>query len=74
LAEGLLYGGGMTQFIRQLVGVSVVGAWCLATGFTLFFILKVIMGLRVSADEEIKGLDVDEHGMEAYPDFQLVPH
>ncbi|MBI4581509.1 MAG: ammonia permease, partial [Planctomycetes bacterium] len=68
---GLFYNGGLEQFWPQLTGVVLVGVWCLATGFTLFYILKAVMGLRVSADEEIRGLDVDEHGMEGYPNFQV---
>lgn len=71
---GLFYGGGFAQAWIQIVGIVAVGAWCLVTGFILFFALKAAMGLRVKAEEELRGLDVDEHGMEAYPNFQLVPH
>jgi len=52
--------------------VVLVGCWCLVTGFALFYLLKATMRLRVSADEEMEGLDVGEHGMEGYPDFQLI--
>lgn len=68
---GLFYGGGAAQLVMQLVGVGVVAAWCLVTGFALFFALKLTMGLRVTREEELRGLDVDEHGMEGYPDFVL---
>jgi Amt family ammonium transporter len=71
---GLFYGGGFSQLWIQLVGVVAVGVWCLITGFVLFFLLKAAMGLRVSAEEEISGLDMDEHGMQAYPDYQLIGH
>lgn len=71
---GLFYGGGMEQLITQMVGVAAVGAWCLVTGFILFFALKATMGLRVRQEEEIKGLDMDEHGMDGYPNFQLIKH
>jgi Amt family ammonium transporter len=71
---GLFYGGGFSQLWMQMVGVLLVAVWCLATGFTLFYVIKAIMGLRVSAEEEVRGLDIDEHGMEGYPDFQIIPH
>lgn len=71
---GLFYGGGATQLWVQLLGIVLVGAWCLATGFALFFMLKVAMGLRVSREEELRGLDMDEHGMSGYPDFVLATH
>jgi Amt family ammonium transporter len=69
---GLFYGGGFEQFWIQFLGVVLVGIWCLVTGFAVFYALKAAMGLRVPADEERSGLDVDEHGMQAYPDFQLI--
>lgn len=72
-APGLLFGGGVTQLWYQLVGVLCVGAWCLVTGFVLFGVIKATMGLRVSAEEEFRGMDVDEHGMEGYPNFAMVP-
>jgi Amt family ammonium transporter len=68
---GLFYGGGLSQLWMQVVGVVMVGAWCFGTGLLLFFIIKKTMGLRVSAEEEVRGLDVDEHGMSGYPDFVL---
>ena len=69
---GLFYGGGITQLKIQIIGILVYGVWCVVTGFTLFGILRAVMGLRVTREEEIRGLDVDEHGMEAYPDFQTI--
>lgn len=64
---GLIAGNG-GQFVAQLVGVLAVGAWCVATGYLLFFVLlKKVVGLRISRDEEFKGLDFEEHGSEAYP-------
>jgi Amt family ammonium transporter len=68
--DGLLFGGGFNLFLHQAIGVLAVGVWCLVTGFALFFVLKKTIGLRISREEEIRGLDVDEHGMEGYPDFQ----
>jgi Amt family ammonium transporter len=56
------------QIVAQLIGVAAVGVWCVMTGSILFFgVLKGWLGLRVSRDEEIKGLDLLEHGTEAYP-------
>jgi ammonium transporter, Amt family len=63
-----LIAGNSGQFVAQLIGVLAVGAWCLVTGYVLFFgLLKGLVGLRVSQDEELKGLDMPEHGTEAYP-------
>ena len=61
---------GMAQFMTQLKGVLAVGAFTFVFAFVVFFVLKMTLGLRVSAEEEIEGLDVGEHGAHAYPDFQ----
>ncbi|MBI4202352.1 MAG: ammonium transporter [Chloroflexi bacterium] len=66
LVTGLLYGGA-EQFIAQLISVVVVTAWALGAGFLVFWVLKMTMGLRASREEEMEGLDMPEHGMEAYP-------
>lgn len=65
---GLLYGGGAAQLLSQAAGVGAVGGWCLVTGTALFLGIKVVNGLRVSAKEEMEGLDIHEHGIQAYPD------
>ena len=57
--------------LTQLIGVGAYAAMCLGTAFPLFFALKATIGLRVSEREEIIGLDVGEHGMEAYGGFQI---
>ena len=62
---------GIDQFITQLIGVGAYAAFCIVTSFIIFYILKVTLGLRVSAKEETEGLDIHEHGMDAYPDFGL---
>ena len=68
---GLFYGGGFTQLGLQAFGVLCVGAWAAIWMLLLFTVLKHTIGLRVSAEEEIEGLDSTEHGLEsAYPDFQ----
>ncbi|MFD0990382.1 ammonium transporter [Mariniflexile jejuense] len=71
---GLFYGGGFGQLGAQAAGVFGIGAWAVATSFVVLFILKKTMGLRVSEKEEVEGLDIHEHGMEAYPDFRLNEH
>ncbi|MGY6559091.1 MAG: ammonium transporter [Nitritalea sp.] len=70
LAVGLfgdLAGG--AQVLSQLIGIGVTGAFCFATSWLIFFSLKRTIGIRVPAAEEIEGLDINEHGMHAYPDF-----
>ena len=66
---GLLAGGGIEQFVYQLIGVAAVGAWTVVTSIILFGAIKYTVGLRVSESEEESGLDVAEHAMEAYPEF-----
>lgn len=63
---GLLYGGGASQLVSQLIGVVSTAAWALACGFILFKILKATIGLRVPKRIEEEGLDVYEHGETAY--------
>lgn len=70
-ANGLFFGGGMTQLMAQLVGIGTVAAYTLGISLLAFGVIKAIMGLRVSEEEEFEGLDVGEHGITAYPDFQL---
>lgn len=55
--------------VGQLIGVAAVGAAAFIFSLVVFGALKAIMGVRVSADEESEGLDIGEHGMEAYPHF-----
>ena len=65
---------GTSQFLTQLTGVAVIGAFCLISSFLILFTIKKTMGLRVTKEEEIEGLDSAEHGMSAYPDFRLNQH
>ncbi|MDP8266865.1 MAG: ammonium transporter [Candidatus Aceula meridiana] len=69
--NGLFFGGGAKLLLAQLAGVGAVFVWCLITGFALFYIIKKTIGLRVSGNEELRGLDIEEHGMEAYAGFQI---
>jgi Amt family ammonium transporter len=62
------------QFLTQLTGVAIVGAFCLLTSFIILFVIKQTMGLRVSEKEEIEGLDEHEHGMSAYADYRMNDH
>jgi Amt family ammonium transporter len=71
-ANGLFFGGGFTQLWAQLVGVLTVGVYTFGIGIAAWMIIKATMGIRVSAEEELEGLDYGEHGNSAYPDFQLV--
>ncbi len=57
------------QFMTQLYGVLIIGAFCIVTSGIILGALKAIMGIRVSKEEEVEGLDLHEHGMESYPDF-----
>jgi Amt family ammonium transporter len=53
--------------------VLAIGVWTAGTAFVLFSVLKRTVGLRVSAEEELAGLDVGEHGTVAYPDLAPIP-
>jgi len=75
LAVGLFGAiAGVDQLISQLIGVGIVGLFCVTTAFIILFVIKKTMGLRVDKEEELKGLDLAEHGMDAYPDFRLNQH
>ncbi len=65
---GLFYGGG-EQILSQLIGIGAVALFVFATSLAAWAILKATMGLRVSPAEEMEGLDIGEHGMEAYSGF-----
>ena len=66
---GLFYGGGFHQLGIQALGVLAFGAWTVVTTSILFFVLKKTIGLRVPAEEEKIGLDIVEHGNNAYPEW-----
>ena len=67
---GLFYGGGLKLLGTQALGVLAIGGWTAITMTIVFFIIKKTVGLRVSAAEELEGLDSTEHGLEsAYADF-----
>jgi len=67
---GLLYGGGFNLLGVQILGVAAVATWVAVAMTIVFFIIKKTIGLRVSASEEIAGLDIEEHGLvSSYADF-----
>lgn len=66
---GLFFGGGITQLIAQIIGIVAIGLFTVVVTGILWVIIKSLIGLRVSSEEELKGLDIGEHGMEAYSGF-----
>ena len=64
---GLFNGGGTDQLISQLIGALAYTFWAAVLAFVFFYILKISIGLRVTKEEEIEGLDIAEHGIRAYP-------
>ena len=70
-STGLLYGGGFGQTITQLIGMATAFGWAFGCGLVIFLGIKYTIGLRVTEEEELRGLDIDEHGNEAYAGFQI---
>src|SRR3989338_1595787 len=66
---GLFFGGGAEQLLLQLIGILAVVVWSFIISFIVWKILKHTIGIRVSQKAEVDGLDLAEHGMEAYPGF-----
>lgn len=64
---GLFNGGGASQFVAQLTGAVAYMVWAIVLSLVVFSILKYTIGLRVTEEEEIRGLDISEHGSIAYP-------
>jgi Amt family ammonium transporter len=69
--NGLFYGGGFKLLGVQAMGSASVILFTLVVSLIFWSIIKATLGLRVSREEEIRGLDIDEHGMEAYAGFQV---
>jgi len=63
---GLIYTGNLQQLGIQAVGVTAVSVWAFAVTFALFYVLKKTMGIRVSVEDEVDGMDICEHGIPAY--------
>ena len=66
-AIGVFNGGGSAQLVAQLIGGLAYAVWAVVLSFIVFGILKETMGLRVTKEEEVAGLDISEHGSIAYP-------
>ncbi|VAX35239.1 Ammonium transporter [hydrothermal vent metagenome] len=71
LAVGIFSTNPEHSFMTQLIGVIAYGAVCFPAALAIFSILKATIGIRVSEQEEYQGLDIGEHGMEAYAGFQI---
>lgn len=69
---GLFYGGGWEQLWVQFVGVAAAFAYVFVASFIIMYLIKVTVGLRISREEEIIGLDISEHGSSGYP--EQLPH
>ncbi len=67
--SGLFFGGGAGLFLTQLAGVAIVAFYTFTVALAGWWLIKSVMGIRVSLQEEIDGLDVSEHGNSAYPEF-----
>ncbi len=67
--NGLFFGGGIKLLLAQVAGVIGVGAFVFTASMVFWKMIDAIIGVRVSAEEEIEGLDIGEHGNIAYPDF-----
>ena len=71
-SQGLFYGGGFTQLGLQLLGFVSVAAWAVVCMVIVFTVIKATIGLRASKEEEIRGLDIMEHGLSsAYAGFEF---
>ena len=68
--NGLFFGGGLKLLGAQAIGIVAVGAFTFIVALAVWNIIKQVMGMRVSREEEIAGLDLGEHSIKAYPDFQ----
>jgi len=69
--NGLFFGGGTAQLVSQLVGIGAVFVWTFGLMFAFFKMLDMLIGLRVSREDELKGLDLAEHSAEAYAGFEI---
>jgi ammonium transporter len=70
-ADGLFYGGGVTLLGTQALGVITVAGFVFAASLLTWTLIRVTIGMRVSLREEVEGLDIGEHGNQAYPEFVI---
>ncbi|MBI9098409.1 MAG: ammonium transporter [Spirochaetaceae bacterium] len=68
---GLFYGGGFDLLGVQALGAGIAFVWVTVSAGALFLVIKLTTGLRVSKEEELRGLDMEEHGTISYPGFQI---
>ncbi len=75
LAAGIFNIGGTSMGIIsvQLIGIAACFLWTFPAAFLMFKLIDKTIGLRVSPEEEMEGLDIVEHGGNAYPDFEVIP-
>lgn len=66
IAKGLFYGGGTDQLVSQIIGVVGIAVFVLIASTVLFAVIKATIGLRVTEEEEVLGLDISEHGVLGY--------
>jgi Amt family ammonium transporter len=71
VVTGLFYGGGVNQLVAQAVGSACIGGASFLAALAMMYSLKLVGVLRLSAERELAGMDISEHGGPAYPD--LVP-
>jgi Amt family ammonium transporter len=71
VVKGLLYGGGTQQLLAQAIGSASVCLATFASAMVLMYAVKATGTLRVSAEGELEGLDLHEHGMPAYPEYVI---
>ena len=70
--DGLIYGGGLSQLGIQFTGVLAVLSFVAVSMGIVFKLIDVTIGLRVTREEEFRGLDIGEHGLESYAGFQII--
>ncbi len=71
IRDGLFFGGGMSQLFTQLIGVAVVFVYVFAAMYIIFLLIKTFIGLRASDAEQLEGMDLGEHGNNAYGGFMF---
>ena len=65
----VLFSDADATFMGQLIGALTIFVWVFGTSFIVWYVLKLVMGIRVSEEEEYEGVDISECGVEAYPEF-----
>ena len=70
--NGLFFGGGFSLLGVEILGIIAVGVFTFASSALVWILLKKTIGIRVTLEEEIQGLDIGEHGNSAYPDFAIL--